>query len=276
MENIIRCDSLVKIYKTDDLEVMALQGLDLEIAKGELMAIVGKSGSGKSTLLKILGGLERPSAGKVIYNDTALNEFSEQELFGYRNNNIGFVWQKSSDNLLKYITASENVAMPLIFKGIKEKERRDRAHLLLDMVGLSDKYDSYPNQLSGGEQQRVAIAVALSGEPDILLMDEPTGAVDRKTSEELQDLFCRLNKEKGITIIIVTHDVSLAEKVDRTVMISDGKISSERLLDGEYSVLDKAGRVRLSKELREAVGINSNRVKLEIEGGKLTVVPSEV
>lgn len=276
MENIIRCDGLVKIYKTDDLEVMALQGLDLEIAKGELMAIVGKSGSGKSTLLKILGGLERPSAGKVIYNGMALNEFSEQELFDYRNNSIGFVWQKSSDNLLPFLTAAENVAMPLSFKGIKEKERRERAHLFLDMVGLSDKYDSYSNQLSGGEQQRVAIAIALSGEPDILLMDEPTGAVDRRTSEELQDLFCRLNKEKGITIIIVTHDVSLAEKVDRMVMISDGKISSERLLDGEYSVLDKAGRVRLSKELREAVGINTNRVKLEIEGGKLIVVPSEI
>ena len=240
------------------------------------MAIVGKSGSGKSTLLKILGGLERPSAGKVIYNGMALNEFSEQELFDYRNNNIGFVWQKSSDNLLPFLTAAENVAMLLIFKGVKAKERRERAHLLLDMVGLSDRYDSYPNQLSGGEQQRVAIAIALSGAPDILLMDEPTGAVDRRTSEELQELFKKLNREENITVIIVTHDISLAKNVDRVVMISDGKISSERLLDGEYSVLDKAGRVRLSKELRDAVGINTNRVKLEIEGGKLIVVPSNV
>lgn len=276
MDNIIKCDGLVKIYKTDDLEVMALQGLDLEIARGELMAIVGKSGSGKSTLLKILGGLERPSAGRVLYNDKVLNELSEQELDDYRRNSIGFVWQKSSDNLLPFLTAAENVAMPLIFKGVKERERKQRAQMLLDMVGLSDRYDSYPGQLSGGEQQRVAIAIALSGEPDILLMDEPTGAVDRRTSEELQELFIKLNREKEITVIIVTHDISLADNVDRVVMISDGKISSERLLDGEYSVLDKAGRVRLSKELRDAVGINTNRVKLEIESGKLVVVPSEI
>lgn len=276
MNNIIKCDGLVKIYKTDDLEVMALQGLDLEIARGELMAIVGKSGSGKSTLLKILGGLERPSAGRVLYNDKVLNELSEQELDDYRRNSIGFVWQKSSDNLLPFLTAAENVAMPLIFKGVKERERKQRAQMLLDMVGLSDRYDSYPGQLSGGEQQRVAIAIALSGEPDILLMDEPTGAVDRRTSEELQELFIKLNREKEITVIIVTHDISLADNVDRVVMISDGKISSERLLDGEYSVLDKAGRVRLSKELRDAVGINTNRVKLEIESGKLVVVPSDV
>lgn len=276
MDNIIKCDGLVKIYKTDDLEVMALQGLDLEIARGELMAIVGKSGSGKSTLLKILGGLERPSAGRVLYNDKVLNELSEQELDDYRRNSIGFVWQKSSDNLLPFLTAAENVAMPLIFKGVKERERKQRAQMLLDMVGLSDRYDSYPGQLSGGEQQRVAIAIALSGEPDILLMDEPTGAVDRRTSEELQELFIKLNREKEITVIIVTHDISLADNVDRVVMISDGKISSERLLDGEYSVLDKAGRVRLSKELRDAVGINTNRVKLEIESGKLVVVPSDV
>lgn len=275
-EIIIKCDGLVKIYKTDDLEVMALQGLDLEIAKGELMAVVGKSGSGKSTLLKILGGMERPSAGKVIYNGRTLNELSQTELDDYRRNSIGFVWQKSSDNLLNYMTAAENVAMPLIFKGINEKERMERAHLLLDMVGLSGKYDSYPQKLSGGEQQRVAIALAMAGEPEILLMDEPTGSVDRKTSEELQDLFLRLNRENGITVIIVTHDVSLAKRVDRMVMISDGKISSERLLDGEYSVLDKAGRVRLSKELREAVGIDTNRVKLEIENGKLVVVPADI
>ena len=275
-EIIIKCDGLVKIYKTDDLEVMALQGLDLEIAKGELMAVVGKSGSGKSTLLKILGGMERPSAGKVIYNGRTLNELSQTELDDYRRNSIGFVWQKSTDNLLNYMTAAENVAMPLIFKGIKEKERIERAHLLLDMVGLSGKYDSYPQKLSGGEQQRVAIALAMAGEPEILLMDEPTGSVDRKTSEELQDLFLRLNRENGITVIIVTHDVSLAKRVDRMVMISDGKISSERFLDGEYSVLDKAGRVRLSKELREAVGIDTNRVKLEIENGKLVVVPADI
>ena len=273
MNPLIKCDSLVKIYKTKDLEVMALQGLDLEIEKGELMAIVGKSGSGKSTLLKILGGLERASAGKVMFEDVCLNELSEKELSAFRSERIGFVWQKSTDNLLQYLTAAQNVAMPLAFSGVSEKERNERAHLLLDMVGLSDRYNSYPFMLSGGEQQRVAIAIALAKNPDILLMDEPTGAVDGKTSERLQELFRKLNEEQGITIIIVTHDVRLADNVDRMVMISDGKISTERLLDGEYAVLDKAGRVRLSKELREAVGITSSRVKLEFDNGKLIIEP---
>ena len=273
MKPLIKCDSLVKIYKTKDLEVMALQGLDLEIEKGELMAIVGKSGSGKSTLLKILGGLERASAGKVMFEDVCLNELSEKELSAFRSKRIGFVWQKSTDNLLQYLTAAQNVAMPLAFSGVSEKERNERAHLLLDMVGLSDRYNSYPSMLSGGEQQRVAIAIALAKNPDILLMDEPTGAVDGKTSERLQELFRKLNEEQGITIIIVTHDVRLADNVDRMVMISDGKISTERLLDGEYAVLDKAGRVRLSKELREAVGITSSRVKLEFDNGKLIIEP---
>ena len=273
MNPLIKCDSLVKIYKTKDLEVMALQGLDLEIEKGELMAIVGKSGSGKSTLLKILGGLERASAGKVMFEDVCLNELSEKELSAFRSKRIGFVWQKSTDNLLQYLTAAQNVAMPLAFSGVSEKERNERAHLLLDMVGLSDRYNSYPSMLSGGEQQRVAIAIALAKNPDILLMDEPTGAVDGKTSERLQELFRKLNEEHGITIIIVTHDVRLADNVDRMVMISDGKISTERLLDGEYAVLDKAGRVRLSKELREAVGITSSRVKLEFDNGKLIIEP---
>lgn len=272
-EMLIRCDGLVKIYKTSDLEVMALQGLDLEIARGELMAIVGKSGSGKSTLLKILGGLERPSAGGVCFAGKNLNEYSEKELSLFRKAHVGFVWQKSADNLLPYMTAAENAAMPLIFAGVKEKARRERAHLLLDMVGLSDQYDRFPTELSGGEQQRVAIAVAMACEPELLLMDEPTGAVDRRTSEELQELFRRLNEELGITIIIVTHDVSLAERVNRVVMISDGKISSERVKTGEYSVLDKAGRVRISKELKEAAGITSNRVKLELEDGRIVIVP---
>ncbi|MCR5700858.1 MAG: ABC transporter ATP-binding protein [Lachnospiraceae bacterium] len=270
-EILIKCDGLVKIYKTDDLEVMALQGLDLEISKGEFMAVVGKSGSGKSTLLKILGGLERPSAGKITYGKTNLNELSEDELCAFRNEHIGFVWQKSSDNLLTYMTAEENVSIELTFFGVPAKERKERARKLLDLVGLGDRYDSYPSMLSGGEQQRVSIATALAKSPDVLLMDEPTGAVDKKTSEELQELFRRLNEEQGVTIIIVTHDEQLAKNVNRMVMISDGKISTERLLDGEYSVLDKAGRVRLSKELRMAAGISSTRVKIDLKDGRLVI-----
>lgn len=270
---LIRCDGLVKIYKTDDLEVMALQGLDLEITRGELMAIVGKSGSGKSTLLKLLGGLERPSAGKVMFDGECINEYSEEELSAFRDKSIGFVWQKSVENLLPYMTAVENVAMPLMFSGVKERERNERAKKLLDMVGLTDKYDSFPTRLSGGEQQRTAIAVAMAKSPALLLMDEPTGAVDGKTSISLQHLFKRVREELGITIVIVTHDLSLADNVDRVVMISDGKISEEKVSDGEYSVLDKAGRVRISKELREVAGISSNRVRLALDNGKLVIEP---
>ncbi len=301
----IKCDSLVRIFKSEGIEVMALQGLDLEVQEGEFMAVIGKSGSGKSTLLNLLGALDRPSAGYVAYDGVNLNEMSDAELAEFRNKNIGFVWQKNTDNLLNYLTAVENVEMPLLFSKMSKKEKRKKAEEMLDAVGLSHKYKSYPTQMSGGEQQRVAIAAALVNEPKLLLMDEPTGAVDKATSIMLQDLFREINMKLGITIIIVTHDISLADRVDRVVMISDGKVSSERVLKEEYkrkieageslldemkdsgsetetetaadlsheefSILDKAGRVRLSAEMREAAGIDSNRVKIDIVDGKIVI-----
>ena len=310
----IKCDSLVRIFKSEGIEVMALQGLDLEIEKGELTAIIGKSGSGKSTLLNMLGALDKPSAGYVAYDGVNIAELSEKQLAKFRNDHIGFVWQKNTDNLLNYLTAVENVEMPLLFSNLSKKEKRERARKMLDAVGLAHKEKSFPMQLSGGEQQRVAIATALVNEPELLLMDEPTGAVDRKTSIMLQDLFRDINRKLGITIIIVTHDISLADRVDRVVMISDGKISSERIIKEEYkrkieagetvlkeeldsaaavaasglgagtgvssseddsheefSILDKAGRVRLSAEMREAVGIDSNRVKIDVVDGKIVI-----
>lgn len=306
----IKCDGLVRIFKSEGIEVMALQGLDLEIEKGELAAIIGKSGSGKSTLLNLLGGLDRPSAGFVAYDGVNMAELSDRELAAFRNKHIGFVWQKNTDNLLNYLTVAENIEMPLMFSHLSRKEKRSRTRKLLEAVGLSDKEKAYPSQLSGGEQQRVAIATALINEPELLLMDEPTGAVDRKTSIMLQDLFRELNRRLGITVIIVTHDISLADRVDRVVMISDGKISSERILKEEYkkrieegelllkegspgllppgreapeeensheeySILDKAGRVRLSAELRKAAGISSNRVKIDIVDGKIVISGEE-
>ncbi|MBQ4293639.1 MAG: ABC transporter ATP-binding protein [Lachnospiraceae bacterium] len=306
----IKCDGLVRIFKSEGIEVMALQGLDLEIRKGELAAIIGKSGSGKSTLLNLLGCLDRPSAGFVAYDGVNMSELSDKELAAFRNRHIGFVWQKNTDNLLNYLTVAENIEMPLMFTRLTHREKRERTRRLLEAVGLADKEKAFPYMLSGGEQQRVAIATALINEPELLLMDEPTGAVDRKTSIMLQDLFRELNRKLGITVIIVTHDISLADRVDRVVMISDGKISSERILKEEYkkrieegetmlreggtpdfaaageeaaetdsheefSILDKAGRVRLSAEMRQAAGITSNRVKIDLVDGKIVITGEE-
>lgn len=288
----IRCDSLVKIYKSEDVEVMALQGLDLEIEKGELMAVIGKSGSGKSTLMNMIGGLEHPSAGKLYIDGKDLFTLSDNEMVEYRNKTVGFVWQKSSRNLVPYMTAVENIEVPMYFTKKSPEDMRKKALELIEKVGMLHKKDSYPEQMSGGEQQRIAIAVALANEPDILLADEPTGAVDSKTSNKIQDLFRSLNKELGITIIIVTHDISLANKVNRVVMISDGKISTEKimkekyqqamnLLDGEfisgnesheeYSVLDKAGRLQLNEEMLSAAGIDGNRVKVQVVDNKVVI-----
>ncbi len=288
--NLISCDGLVKIYKTDEVEVMALQGLELEVKQGELMAIIGKSGSGKSTLLNMLGGLEKPSAGKLYVDGRDLFAMSEKQLVEYRKHTVGFVWQKSSRNLFSYMTVLENVVAPMY--GQDKQQSREWAMTLLEKVGLKHKAKSFPSQLSGGEQQRVAIAVALANKPNILLADEPTGAVDSKTSNMIQDLFRSLNEEMGITIIIVTHDISLANKVNRVVMISDGKIGTEKIMKAEYrkkmnelesdsfsaedshdeySVLDKAGRVQLSQEMLEEAGIDSNKVKIRVEAGQVII-----
>lgn len=291
-DDLIVCDGLVKIYKTKEVEVMALQGLDLTIKRGELMSVIGKSGSGKSTLMNIVGGLEKPSAGRIVVAGKSLSELSEKEMVEYRRKMIGFVWQKSGRNLFPYLNSVENIEATMNFSGMKAKEKRERALELLEMVGMSHKKDSYPSQMSGGEQQRVAIAVALANNPQILLADEPTGAVDTKTSGMIQDLFRKLNRELGLTIIIVTHDMKLANKVDRVVMISDGKISTEKIMKEkyraqidqlssaeiyddsheEYSVMDKAHRVQLTEDILGAAGIDSNKVRITVEDGKVVIV----
>lgn len=289
--NIVECDGLVKLYKTSEVEVMALQGLELEIERGELIAIIGKSGSGKTTLLNIIGALEQPSAGKIRIDGQDLSQMTPKELEAIRKKKIGFIWQKSSQNLFPYMTAVENIESQLYYEKMSKKARREKALSLLEEVGLLDKADSFPSELSGGEQQRVAIAVALIRDPEILLADEPTGAVDSKTSDMIQNLFRKLNRERGVTVIIVTHDISLANKVDRVVMISDGRVTTEKIMKEkykenitalndenfdmsavheEYSVVDKAGRLKLSDEIREQIGMNS-RVKVEVIDGKVVI-----
>lgn len=286
----IECDNLVKIYKTKDIEVLALQGLDLTVERGELMAIIGNSGSGKSTFLNMIGGLDRPSAGKLYVDGKNLFRLTEDELVEYKKNTVGFVWQNNARNLLPYLTAIENIMTPMLFT--KEANKKERAVELLEMVGLSHRKNSRLSQLSGGEQQRVAIAIALANKPKLLLADEPTGSVDRNTSDYILDMFRNLNEQLGITIVIVTHDKGLARKVNRVVSIRDGKTSSERIMkedyveklkdmsfnwnnadetQEEYAVLDRSGRLQIPSELLSGLGIDGNRVKLELKDGKIII-----
>lgn len=286
---IIQADNLVKIYKTKDIEVVALQGLDLSVEQGELMAIIGSSGSGKSTFLNMLGGLDRPSAGKLYVDQKNLFSMTDKELIEYKRKTVGFVWQNNGRNLLPYLSAYENIMMPMELNSIKEK--KERADMLLDMVGLTKKKNNRMQEMSGGEQQRIAIAIALANSPKVLLADEPTGSVDTKTSNYIFDVFKRMNQELGITIVIVTHDVSLSKKVQRVAAIRDGKISSERILkedyaervknadknidwheaetQDEFAILDRSGRLQLPPDMLAGMHLKDNRVRVISEGGKI-------
>lgn len=223
-ENIIECDSLVKIYKTDDVEVMALQGLELNIKYGELMAVIGKSGSGKSTLLNMIGGLERPTAGKLYVDGKDLFAMTDKELVEYRKHTVGFVWQKNSRNLLPYMTAIENVQVPMYFDKSNKEDKYARAHDLLCRVGLEDKINSYPSQMSGGEQQRVAIARALITHPSVIFADEPTGNLDAASAETVAKMLTLAASKYQQTIVMVTHDRQMAEYADRILTITDGNV----------------------------------------------------
>ncbi|WP_054023618.1 ABC transporter ATP-binding protein [Bacillus sp. FJAT-28004] len=289
----IRSEGLVKIYKMADLEVFALQGLDLQVEDSELMAIIGNSGSGKSTLLNMLGGLDKPSAGKLYVDGKDLLKFGEKELVAYKRDTVGFVWQNNARNLIPYLTALANVELPMLLRG---KRRRARAMELLEAVGLGHRMKNRLNELSGGEQQRVAIAIALANDPKLLLADEPTGSLDTNTSNQVLDLFRTLNRSIGITIVIVTHDPELARKVDRVVQIRDGKTSAEMIrkvsyadelamLDAEssmleaeshteYAVLDKAGRLQIPSGFLDTEGFKeSNKVRVEMEDGRIVLYP---
>ncbi len=286
----ITCEGLVKIYKTDEVEVVALQGLNLTVERGEMMAIIGNSGSGKSTFMNILGGLDRPSAGTVKVGDWDLLKISDEQLVEYKRSTVGFVWQNNARNLLPYLTALENVEMPMMLGG---KLDRAYAKQLLEWVGLKERMNNKLHQLSGGEQQRVAIAISLSNRPKLLLADEPTGSVDSATSDRIMDIFRTFNRELGVTIVIVTHDLELAGKVDRVVAIRDGLTSTEFIkrnpeLDSAvystetvgrrtvkeeheaYVVIDRAGRLQIPKEYLETLGIG-NKASLEFDGEKIVI-----
>ncbi len=287
-EPMIQAEGLVKIYKTKETEVLALQGLDLTVEEGELTALIGNSGSGKSTFLNMIGGLDRPSAGSLVVGGKNLFTMTEKELVEYKRDTVGFVWQNNARNLLPYLSALENIMLPMYLSDAKKK--KDKALELLELVGLSAKKHSRLNTLSGGEQQRIAIAIALANSPKLLLADEPTGSVDPKTADYIFNVFTELNKQ-GQTILIVTHDVALSKKVKRVVAIRDGKISSERILkesyadrlkevsidwrmedtQEEYAIIDKVGRVQIPRELLSALQLEDNKVKLELKGNQIIV-----
>jgi putative ABC transport system ATP-binding protein len=281
---LILCDNLVKIYKIDEIEVVALQGLDLKVEQGEVMSLVGSSGSGKTTLLNVLGGLDRPSAGRVLVAGNDLLKLSDIALNSYRRRYVGFVWQQKARNLIPYLDAERNVELPMIMSGVGRRARRAWARELIEAVGLSARRGHRLAQLSGGEQQRVAIAVALANRPALLLADEPTGELDSATAETIFEVFHSLNRTYGLTVVIVSHDPQIARFVDRVVAIRDGKTSSETLRKNrepenrepdtqagdhatehvfeELAMLDSAGRLQVPKEARERYGIG-DRVRIE-------------
>ena len=286
---IIECENLIKIYKTSDIEVVALQGLDLTVEEGELMAIIGNSGSGKSTLLNMIGGLDVPTAGRLYVNGKDLFKLNEKEMVSYKRDTVGFVWQNNARNLIPYLTAVENIE--LVLRISKKYKDRNQALELLDMVSMGHRKNNKLEQLSGGEQQRIGIAIALANNPKILLADEPTGAVDTKTSGQILDVFRDLNSNLNLTVVIVTHDRQVSHKVNRVVAIRDGRTSSEFIMKKNYAeeleklknfnmnqeethvelaVVDKVGRMQIPSTGLSTLGINSGgRVKVEVEEDKV-------
>lgn len=285
----IYCSDVFKIYNVAELEVVALRGLDLKVEKGEIVAIIGASGSGKSTLLNILAGYDVPSAGTVYVGGYDLLNMNADEVVRYRRHEVGFVWQQTARNLFGYLTAQENVELPMILAGKDGDKMQSRAKELLDMVGLGHRLHHRPENLSGGEQQRVAIAVALANDPPLLLADEPTGELDDETGAELLALFNDLNVELNTTIVIVTHDPAVSTSVGRAIAMRDGKtateirraVEDERRIGGtavdlqEYLLVDTSGRIQIPREVMDQLRIGE-RMIVEVDEGRVTLRRADV
>ncbi|MFF1343773.1 ABC transporter ATP-binding protein [Streptomyces sp. NPDC058290] len=285
----IACERLVRIFSSDGIEVQALQGLELTVAQGDLVALVGASGSGKSTLLNILAGLDVPTAGTATVGGYNLLEMSAKDTLRYRREAVGFVWQQTARNLLPFLTAAQNIAVPLQLKVAAGrgagKRHAARVADLLEALGIGHLADRRPAQLSGGEQQRVAVAVAMANNPPVLLADEPTGELDSETGAAIFEAFRTVNRELGATVVIVTHDPLVAGEVRRTVAIRDGRTSSEVLRrtvtdehgaesvsEREYVMLDRTGRVQLPYKFLEALGME-HRVAVDLAPDHIEIRP---
>ncbi len=279
----ILCEGLVRIYSTEGIEVQALQGLDLRVERGDVVALVGASGAGESTLLNILSGLDRPTGGRAVVAGTDLGSLGRREKVRYQRHTVGFVWQQTSRNLLPYLTAAENVGVPLVLSRAKERARR--VDELLDLLEVGHCRDRHPAEMSGGEQQRVAIAVALANGPRVLLADEPTGELDHAMSADVLEALRGASEALGLTVLVVTHDPTVSEHVRRTVQIRDGRTSTEVLrrvrvdehgteehVAEEFAMLDRAGRLQIPEEFVTALDLR-DRVRLALEPDHVGVWP---
>jgi ABC-type lipoprotein export system ATPase subunit len=285
---LIVCDRLVRIFTAEKIEVQALQGLDLLVQDGELTAMVGASGSGKSTLMNILAGLDVPTAGSVRVAGRDLATMNPRQRLAYRRRTVGFIWQQTSRNLLPYLTAEQNVTLPMRLNGTGRRVRRARARDLLDVLGVGHCATHKPQQMSGGEQQRAAIAVAMANKPQVLLADEPTGELDSATAADVFGALQTANTELGVTVLVVTHDPAVSSLVRRVIAIRDGRTSTETLRHSttdaegkqahdavEYAVLDRAGRLQLPRDMTEPLGMR-DRVRLRAEPDHIGVWPDRV
>lgn len=282
----IECVDLVRIFSSAGVEVQALQGLNLTVDRGELTAIVGASGSGKSTLLTILSGLDAPTAGSARVAGHDLLTMRTAERTRYRRSTAGFIWQQTTRNLLPYLTIAENIALALAVGGRRARDRPARAAELLALLGISGVADRVPAQMSGGQQQRAAIAVALANEPEVLFADEPTGELDETNSALVLEAMRDINERLGVTVLIVTHDAGVSGHVRRTVQIRDGRTSTEvlrstevdalgneRQLAEEFAVLDRVGRLQLPQDYITRLDMR-DRVRLELESNHIEVHPT--
>jgi ABC-type lipoprotein export system ATPase subunit len=277
---LVDVEGLVHIYRTEDLEVVALQGLDLQVSEAEMIAIVGRSGSGKTTLMNVLAGVEVPSAGRVQVAGHDLGRMTAPEREAYRCRTVGYVWQRAQVNLWPELDAMENLQLPMLAERVPAAEREDRAGRLLRALGLERRRGRRPGQLSGAEQQRLALAVALANEPRLLLADEPTAELDGAGAQELLADLSAVVRDAGTAVVMVTHDHQVERYVDRVIQIRDGRTSTERrwvqraegVVAEELVILDRVGRLQLPRHLVEELGLR-DRVRVRREGDSLRILP---
>ncbi len=275
-EPFIICKQVVKAYTVSDHEIVALRGIDFQMARGEMVAIIGPSGAGKSSLMNLLGGLDTPTAGQLAVGKQNLLDMKPGLLADYRLKQVGFVWQQVDRNLFPHRTALQNVMLPMTLARVARSHRRARALELLEAVGMAERVHYKPTELSGGQQQRVAIAVALANQPQLLLADEPTGALDSETAHQVMDLLMSLREQLNLTVLMVTHDLKMAKYADRVLTLRDGALGQD-LSDDEQaaSQVEPDGKLQLPDEVRKHLTA-ADRIAIEIRPEGVLIRPETV